>query len=109
MAKLRIVEVRGPSMTPTLRDGDRLLVVGPRVARPVRPGDVVVAVFHTLPGRYVVKRAVRPVEDGWWLRSDNSFAGGDSDSHGTATLYGRAVLRWPVRSMWPRRIPGDPN
>jgi phage repressor protein C with HTH and peptisase S24 domain len=95
------VRVAGPSMTPTLRNGDLLLV---RRAAPVRPGDVVLAMFWSLPGRYVVKRAARPVDGGWWLSSDNTFAPGDSEAHGAATVYGRAVLRFAEGSLRPRRI-----
>ena len=103
---LRVVRVAGPSMTPTLCDGDLLLVAGVRDGRRVRPGDVVVAVFRAMPDRYVVKRAVRAVDGGWWLASDNPFAGGDSASHGVATVHGRALLRLPARSARPRRIRG---
>ena len=46
-----------------------------------------------LPDRLVVKRAVRPADGGWWLRSDNAFAGGDSDAHGAADVLGRVVVR----------------
>ncbi len=90
-------------MTPTLRDGDLLLVaiIG---AAGVRPGDVVLARFRAGPDRYVLKRAVRAVDGGWWLASDNPFAGGDSATHGVATVHGRALLRVPARSAWPRRI-----
>ncbi len=91
-------------MVPTLRNGDRLLMVSIGSRRPVHAGDVVVAVFQALPDRYVVKRAIREVEHGWWLRSDNPFAGGDSDTYGAATVHGRAVLRWPAGSLRPRRI-----
>lgn len=89
-------------MVPTLRHGDAVLVVilrdtarvgAGRGAARVRAGDVVVARFRELPDRLVVKRAVRPVDGGWWLASDNPFAGGDSDSHGVADVAGRVLLR----------------
>jgi signal peptidase I len=95
------VRVAGPSMSPTLRDGD-LLLVRPGVR--VRPGDVVLAVFRTLPDRHVIKRAVRPVEGGWWLESDNTFAGGGSASHGVADVRARAVLRIPAGERRPRLV-----
>jgi nickel-type superoxide dismutase maturation protease len=94
-----MVLVRGPSMAPTLRDGDALLVR--RGGRPVRPGDIVVARFPTRPDLLVVKRAVRPHQGGWWVHSDNSFTSDDSRSYGTALIVGRVVFRW-----WPR--PGFP-
>ena len=56
-APLFAVLVRGPSMAPTLRDGDAVLVR--RGGRAIRPGDVVVARFRARPDLLVVKRAVR--------------------------------------------------
>jgi SOS-response transcriptional repressor LexA len=100
------VRVVGPSMTPTLRDGDVVLV---RRTTAVRAGDVVLATFADLPDRFVVKRAVRRHEDGWWVSSDNQFAGGDSAAHGVAAVHARAVLRIPAGSgplRRPRRIAG---
>ena len=93
------VEVSGPSMSPTLRHGDALIV---RHGARIRPGDVVLARFRTLPDRLVLKRAVRPRDGGWWLASDNSFAGGDSDTHGVADVLARVT--WRVRPGRPARI-----
>ena len=90
-------------MVPTLRTGDRVLV---RRGTSVAAGDVVLATFRTLPGRLVLKRAVRPVDGGWWLSSDNAFAGGDSSVHGVADVHARVVLRW--RGWRPGRISGAP-
>jgi phage repressor protein C with HTH and peptisase S24 domain len=91
------VAVRGPSMVPVLRDGDTVLV---RHGAPIRPGDVVLARFRAMPDRLVLKRTVRPVDGGWWLASDNSFAGGDSAVHGVADVLARVVLR--IRRGEPR-------
>jgi phage repressor protein C with HTH and peptisase S24 domain len=77
-------------MVPTLRDGDTVLV---RNGARIRPDDVVLATFRALPDRLVLKRAVRMQDGGWWLASDNSFAGGDSDTHGVADVRARVVLR----------------
>jgi phage repressor protein C with HTH and peptisase S24 domain len=93
------VHVSGPSMTPTLRHGDVVVV---RHGARVRPGDVVLARFRTLPDRLVLKRAVRGQDGGWWLASDNSYADGDSETHGVADVLARAVLR--VRPGRPRRV-----
>lgn len=82
--------VSGPSMVPTLRAGD--VVIASRRAS-VRPGDVVLARFRTMPDRLVVKRTVRAVGGGWWLASDNTFADGDSAVHGVADVAARVVLR----------------
>jgi phage repressor protein C with HTH and peptisase S24 domain len=87
------VAVSGPSMVPTLYDGDAVLV---RRGARVRPGDLVLATFADLPGVLVIKRAVRPAGGGWWVASDNPHAGGDSVTHGPAAVLGRAVWRW-----WP--------
>jgi nickel-type superoxide dismutase maturation protease len=88
------VLVRGPSMAPTLRDGDALLV---RRGGRVRSGDVVVARFRSRPDLLVVKRAVRAEDGGWWVRGDNEFGTDDSRAYGVADVIGRAILRY-----WPR-------
>lgn len=93
------VRVSGPSMVPTLRSGDLVIV---RHGTPVRPGDVVLARFHALPDLLVVKRAVRAVSGGWYVASDNAAAGGDSAAHGPAEVLGRVVLRLR-RGALPRR------
>ena len=94
--------VRGDSMRPTLRPGDRLLV---RYGARVRPGRLVLARFAD--GTLTVKRAAerrttssgRP---GWWLTSDNSVAGVDSRHRGPvpdADVLAVVLARlWP----WPR-------
>jgi len=98
----QIVHVAGPSMVPTLSDGDVVVV---RHGVPIRPGDVVLARFRSLPDRYVLKRAERPDGDGWLLRSDNDAAGGDSRSHGVADVLARVVWRKPRgRFRRPRRV-----
>ena len=94
------VRVSGPSMVPTLRDGDVVLV---RHGARIRPCDVVLARFRALPDLLVIKRAVRPDGDGWWLASDNAAAAGDSAVHGVADVDARAVLRLR-RSALPRRV-----
>jgi phage repressor protein C with HTH and peptisase S24 domain len=92
------VLVHGPSMAPALRHGDALLVR--RGARSVRGGDVVVARFRARPDLVVVKRAVRAMDDGWWVRGANDLATDDSRTYGVADVLGRVVLRY-----WPRPGP----
>ncbi|MCM0675726.1 S26 family signal peptidase [Micromonospora phytophila] len=89
------VLVTGPSMSPTLRHGDAVLVR--RGGRAVRPGDVVVAVFRSRPELLVVKRAVRAQDGGWWLSGDNGLVVDDSRAYGVADVRGRVVARY-----WPR-------
>jgi phage repressor protein C with HTH and peptisase S24 domain len=97
--------VHGPSMVPTMRHGDRILVRG-RVgyfagsggsADDVAVGDVVVARFRSRPDLLVVKRLARREGDGWWLAGDNPYGSDDSQTYGVADVVGRVVLRW-----WPR-------
>ncbi|WP_302498338.1 S26 family signal peptidase [Catellatospora tritici] len=89
------VIVRGPSMAPTLRHGDMLLVR--RGGRGTRPGDVVIARFRTRPDLLVIKRAVAPRDGGWWLRGDNDLVTDDSRAYGVADVVGRVLCRY-----WPR-------
>jgi nickel-type superoxide dismutase maturation protease len=100
------VHVRGPSMSPTVRDGDRLLVRRIRTAHPVRTGDVVLARFPARPDLLVVKRVRRAVPGGYWIEGDNQFATDDSRSFGAAVVVGRVVAR-----LWPRpgRLPPPPT
>ena len=98
----QIAFVRGESMLPTLRDGDRVLV---RHHARIRSGDVVLARFADLPDRLVIKRAERPVGGGWWVASDNAGVGGDSRTHGAAEVLARAVVVIPAGRARPRRIP----
>jgi len=88
------VLVRGPSMVPTLRDGDALLV---RRGGRVRAGDVVVARFRTRPGLLVVKRTVRPQDGGWWIQGDNQLIEDDSRAYGVADVIGRVLFRYYPR------------
>lgn len=92
---LSAVLVTGPSMSPTLRHGDAVLVR--RGDRRVRAGDLVIGVFRSRPDLLVVKRAVRPADDGWWLSGDNPLVTDDSRAYGVADVRGRVVARY-----WPR-------
>ncbi|MEU8944838.1 nickel-type superoxide dismutase maturation protease [Streptomyces sp. NPDC048489] len=87
-------EVRGPSMVPTLRHGDRLVV---QYGARVRPGDVVVLRHPFQQDLLVVKRAAHRREAGWWVLGDNAFAGGDSTDYGTVPeelVLGKVRLRY---------------
>jgi phage repressor protein C with HTH and peptisase S24 domain len=96
-----VARVTGPSMAPTVRSGDRLLVR--RVPSSVaRPGDVVLARFPSRPELLVVKRVRRAVPGGHWVEGDNPLVTDDSRAFGTAVVVGRVVAR-----LWPR--PGIPG
>ena len=101
-----VARVRGPSMSPTVRDGDRLLVRRVRAVSAVRPGDVVLARFPARPGLLVVKRVVRAVEGGHWVQGDNPGVTDDSRAFGPAVVVGRVVARLRPR---PGRLPGAPG
>jgi phage repressor protein C with HTH and peptisase S24 domain len=88
-------------MSPTLRDGDVVIV---RHGASTRPGDVVLARYRSMPERDVLKRVLRREGDGWWLASDNPGAGGDSSVHGVADVQARVMLRWRRGSVLPRRV-----
>jgi phage repressor protein C with HTH and peptisase S24 domain len=94
-----VAVVRGRSMEPTLREGDRLLV---RYAAVPGVGALVVARFAD--GTLAVKRAaerreLRTGEPGWWLLSDNPAQGVDSRHRGPvadADVRGVVLARvWP--------------
>ena len=101
-----LARVTGPSMSPTVRSGDRLLVrrVGPSGG--VRRGDVVLARFPSRPDLLVVKRVRHAVPDGHWVEGDNPLVADDSRAFGAAVVVGRVVLRlWPP----PHRLPAAPD
>ena len=80
-------------MVPTLRHGDAVLV---RRGGRVRPGSVVLARFPAGPDLLVVKRAVRPAGEGWWIEGDNALVADDSRAYGPAEVLGTVVWRyWP--------------
>lgn len=91
------VEVAEQSMLPALRPGDWLLA---RRTRRIRPGQVVLAWHPARPDFLLVKRALRRVDGGWWLGSDNPAAGAvDSGRFGPVReelIVGRVLARyWP--------------
>lgn len=102
MPKYGMAIVRGRSMLPTLRDGDRLLV---RYAgRPPRPGALALV---RLPGRPLsVKRVTSRTADGWWVERDNPDEGVDSWLVGA--IPDHDLLAVVLCRLWPRpgRLPG---
>ncbi|MDN3297005.1 nickel-type superoxide dismutase maturation protease [Streptomyces ficellus] len=90
-----IAEVTGPSMVPTLRHGDQLLVhYGARL----RAGDVAVLRHPLQQDLLIVKRLVERRDGGWWVLGDNADAEAvDSRAFGTVPaelVLGRVRARY---------------
>ena len=102
-AASRRVAVEGPSMLPSLRPGDRLLVRGRRGAATLRPGDLVVVRDPELRSRLLVKRVVAVVPGGVEVRGDNEAESRDSRRFGVvagADVVGRPWYRYhPTESV----------
>ncbi|MDW8806246.1 nickel-type superoxide dismutase maturation protease [Streptomyces scabiei] len=94
---LGVAEVTGPSMVPTLRHGDRLLVhYGARL----RVGDVLVLRHPFQQDLLVVKRGAERRDGGWWVLGDNAYAGGDSTDYGVVPdelVLGKVRFRYRPR------------
>lgn len=91
---VRRVRVHGPSMVPTLRDGDQVLA---DLAATPRPGDVALVRWAARPAQLSVKRLREQCGDGWFAVGDNAFGSTDSRELGPAEVLG--VVRW---RLWPR-------
>ncbi|MEV7178427.1 nickel-type superoxide dismutase maturation protease [Kitasatospora sp. NPDC093679] len=97
---LGVIDVAGPSMRPSLHDGDRVLV---RYGARIRPGAVVVVRHPLRQDLLVVKRAVGRRPGGWWLLSDNPLVTSDSREYGAVPaelVLGRVLLRLRPRPAW---------
>ena len=93
-ARLGMAVVRGRSMLPTLRDGDRLLVVhgaSPRVGW--------LAVVRLPDGVVAVKRVTRRESSGWWVERDNPAEGVDSWTVGV--VPDDDVVALVLARLWP--------
>lgn len=91
-----MARVRGRSMLPGLRPGDRLLI---RYDAPAAAGEVAVA---RLPqGIIVLKRVERIDVRGVWLASDNAAEGWSSRAH-DEPLDPADVLAVALLRIWPR-------
>ena len=101
-----LARVTGPSMSPTVRHGDRLLVRRLPTGGTAPPGAVVLARFPARPDLLVVKRVRRDVPGGVWVEGDNPGVADDSRAFGTAVAVGLVVLRlWPH----PGPLPAAPD
>ena len=90
-----VVVVRGRSMLPSLRPGDRLLVAYDRLPK---AGDLVVV---RLPGGrpVAIKRATHRESEGWWVERDNPDEGLDSWALGA--IADQDVLAVVRCRIWP--------
>ena len=92
-----IAEVEGPSMVPTLYQGDQVFV---RYGARVRAGHVVVLRHPLQQNLLIVKRAVQRRDGGWWVLADNPGAGADSTVYGVVPdelILGRVLARYRPR------------
>ncbi|HVT65079.1 MAG TPA: S24/S26 family peptidase [Mycobacteriales bacterium] len=98
MILLRVALVRGPSMVPTLRDGDRIVV---RIGTP-RVAPVGRVVLVELPDRPLSVKRLVAVEAGGSLRveGDNEF--GSTDSRVLGPLPADAMKGVALARLWPR-------
>jgi hypothetical protein len=102
-----LVVVRGDSMLPTLRDGDRLLVWWAPIIR-ARDAQRLVGRLAVVnlppdgdqPRPLAVKRLALITDEGWWVERDNPAAGVDSWLVGA--IADSAVLAVVVARCWPR-------
>lgn len=91
LTRVRIV---GPSMEPTLANGEWWVVR--RTANP-RPGDVVLLVHPGRPDLRMVKRIDHATQDGWWVVGDNPASSDDSRAFGPVPpelILGRLWFRY---------------
>lgn len=95
MRRWGVALVRGRSMMPTLRHGDRILVA---YGRSPRVGEIAVVRFDDI---VAIKRLTLHNGDEWWFSRDNSAEGVDSWTRGVPSaaedILGTALLR-----IWPR-------
>ena len=90
MGGWRRVLVRGPSMSPTLSDGDVVLAWG--VLR-ARPGDVALVRWAARPGQLSVKRLRERSDGAWDVRGDFPDGSTDSRTLGPAEVVAVVVAR----------------
>ncbi|MYB22583.1 MAG: S26 family signal peptidase [Chloroflexi bacterium] len=94
---LYFLRVQGDSMSPTLRDGDRLLALTPRLF-PIRPGRVIAFRRN---GELYLKRVLSREGDGWFVVGDNPTRSTDSRRFGPVSAS--AVKAVAVCRMMPFR------
>ena len=102
LRRIGLAEVYNPSMLPTLRPGDQLVV---QYGGAVRVGDVVVLRHPFQHDLLIVKRAVERRPGGWWVVGDNPSVRNDSREFGAVPdelVVARAWVRLrPPRGLQP--------
>lgn len=95
-----MANVRGPSMEPTLHDGDKILL---SYDAPAVPGALAIvrlpAQDDGTPRPVAVKRLARKEGDGWWIERDNAETGVDSWQVGA--IPENDVIAVVVARLWP--------
>ena len=100
MSRFGLAVVRGVSMEPTLREGERLLI---RYAATPQPGRLAVVRLPPDPSGprpVAVKRLSHSDADGWWVERDNPAYGVDSWQVGA--LPSEDVVALVLARVWPR-------
>ncbi|WP_349636875.1 nickel-type superoxide dismutase maturation protease [Streptomyces sp. 549] len=106
LRRIGLAEVYNPSMLPTLRPGDRLVL---RYGGRVRSGRVVVLRHPFQHDLLVVKRVVGRRSAGWWVQGDNPAVVNDSREFGAVPddlVVATALVRFrPPAGL--QRTPGS--
>ncbi|HZG04445.1 MAG TPA: nickel-type superoxide dismutase maturation protease [Streptomyces sp.] len=105
LLRIGLAEVYNPSMEPTLRPGDLLVV---RYGGAVRPGHVVVVRHPFQHDLLIVKRAVERRAGGWWVQGDNPAVRNDSREFGVVPDELVVARAW-VRLRPPGRVQRTPG
>lgn len=100
LKRIGLAEVYNPSMLPTLRPGDQLVV---KYGAGVRAGDVVVVRHPFQHDLLIVKRAAERRPGGWWVVGDNPDVHNDSREFG-AVPDELVIARAWVRLRSPRGV-----
>jgi nickel-type superoxide dismutase maturation protease len=101
-----IAEVTAPSMYPTLKVGDQIVV---HYGAPVKAGDVAMLKHPLQQDLLIVKRLVERRDGGWWVLGDNEFSEIDSRLFGVVPeelLIGRVRARYRPREETQRSVRG---